>query len=383
MSDDVSIGAPTSSPRTTLTWGLAIATFDRRETLLETIGYALQQSRPPVEIVICDSSSDWSQTADDVRRLIAAHHADVRLWYGAAPTAQQTIQRNCAIDHATADVLFMIDDDAFLQRDAAEHTMRVYEAPGAQDVIAVGIGFMQDWKGLDAPVGERNAYTGSAPLRQRLGAFLFGYWTWARPRQGKHFVLPRVDLPIEGLPCLCGAQITVRRDVIAKVRFDEHLVSGLFEDYDATFRLSKIGTVLELQEPLLYHAVAPRRGDQHRRGITARFGWILHLAYLNRRYFGDGMYVKLFCLIQWARLASLDLLVGLARRSFDRFIGCLYALPAILRLTAAPQAEIGNVVVRETRSFRNRLAARERRRNVKPMTETNEMRGAHAAASDS
>jgi hypothetical protein len=95
------------------------------------------------------------------------------------------------------------------------------------------------------------------------------------------------------------------------------------------------------------------------------------------------MYVKLFCLIQWARLASLDLLVGLARRSFNRFIGCMHALPAIVRLTAAPQAEIGNVVVRETRKFRNRLAMRERRRNMKPMAKPNDMRGAHAAASDS
>jgi len=143
------------------TWGLAIATFERADVLCQSIEYALRQTAPPVEVVICDSSENWESTSCRVKELVARVRPDVRIWYGTSPRAQQTIQRNITVANSTADILFLIDDDSFMREDAAERAMRVYNADKARRIAAVGLGEMSSW-----PVSVATAVSWSPKMSQ-------------------------------------------------------------------------------------------------------------------------------------------------------------------------------------------------------------------------
>jgi hypothetical protein len=150
----------------------------------------------------------------------------------------------------------------------------------------------------------------------------------------------------------------VRRTIANCQPFDENLVSGHFEDSDASFRFAQEGGVVLLAEPLLFHAAAPRPAGEARRGIMARFGWILNISYLNRKYFGGSFYVRAHSLTQWIRWMPVDLFVGLARRDFSRLKGGLLVLLPLLRLCLSSQQRIGTVVVEETEALKRRLRSR-------------------------
>jgi glycosyltransferase involved in cell wall biosynthesis len=133
-----------------LTWGLCIATYNRASELELMVEYAVRQIRPPVEVVICDSSPNWQLTASRVKQVVEAIAPTTRLCYLGSPKAQQTIQRNIAVRHSLADILFMIDDDAYLSPDASRRILDVYEADHDGEIAAVGIGAMKSWNGFNS-----------------------------------------------------------------------------------------------------------------------------------------------------------------------------------------------------------------------------------------
>ena len=81
-----------------LTWALAIATYNRPEALRQVSFRALEQTRPPCEIIIVDSSPSQPSSQQDIQDLVLQSGANVRVHYLRSPIAQQTIQRNLAID---------------------------------------------------------------------------------------------------------------------------------------------------------------------------------------------------------------------------------------------------------------------------------------------
>jgi hypothetical protein len=155
---------------------------------------------------------------------------------------------------------------------------------------------MREWSfeaATAAASGDASDAVHRAPWTARLLNRLLSGAVNARPLRPKPFDLPRVEgLPLRPATFLEGYRITVRREVIARLRFDESLVSGLFEDGDASHRLAETGGMVIIERPLIFHAAAPRPAVEGRRGILNRFGWILHLAYLNRKYYGSGWYVR-------------------------------------------------------------------------------------------
>ena len=63
----------------TLSWGLAIATYNRADVLVRCVKLALQQTRPPIEVVICDSSPDWETTRGAIEQCVSETKPDARL----------------------------------------------------------------------------------------------------------------------------------------------------------------------------------------------------------------------------------------------------------------------------------------------------------------
>jgi GT2 family glycosyltransferase len=352
MSSTAPISPESNRP---LTWGLAIATFQRRDMLCRTVEYALKQSRPPVEVVICDSSSDWLETRQAVNDIVNRNAPAVRLQYIFSDIAQQTVQRARAAAVASADVLFMIDDDAFLRVDAAEQVLAVYEADVDGRVVAVGPGVMSKW--IDFGTIDDSQPDAESPpgLLAKLVHRLMGGWTMFRPVRAVAGPLPQSVHPISRTRFMDGYRLTARRSAVQKVAFDENLVSNRFEDLDACLQLIRLGLLVRLHRPLIFHAAGvSMRGE--RKGILSRFGWILNLCYLNRKYCGGGVFVRLFCWFLWARFAAFDLFTGMIRRDLFRFKGCLHAMPALWRMTWCRQDTIGNLARYEGLSFRKLMA---------------------------
>ncbi len=341
-----------------LTWGLAISTYNRADVLPRCVRLALQQTRPPVEVVICDSTPDpgWDQSKQAVEQCLHEFGPNVRLRYLRSPAAQQTIQRNVAIDAASADILFMIDDDSLMYTQCAEHTMSLYEAPEGDRIVGIAPGEASHAPDEPQP-SKRNTLVcqaGRSSLTQRLLSLYYYGWH-PRPRKPlPSFQVQQVPLPHHVVREMVGAFITCRREVVKKVRFDEHLVTGHFEDGEASRRLCEHGLLLHLDLPLIYHATAVRPTGQGRRSMLARWGWVMNLAYLQRKHYGHHWQIRAHSFFNWIRFVGHDFALGLFRRDFTKLKGCLLALPSLCRLQAASPDTYADTLVTLSHQMRSR-----------------------------
>ena len=341
-----------------LTWALAIATYNRPDALHRSVLCAIEQTRPPFEIIIVDSSPNPSSSQQDIQALVLQSRANVRLHYLLSSIAQQTTQRNLAIDASSADVLFMIDDDAYMYPGCADKVMTVFEADLGNRIAAVG---PVPAANPPASAGETPRALG-IPLPRRAAAQLanavFELWYWPRRPRYPHFDLPPAPLPIRQARIIHGYRMIVRREIARTCRFDENLVAGLHEDLDASYRFSQRGALVDLELPLIYHDRAPRPAEQPRHGALQRYSWIAGHVYLARQYFGHGPYVRLHAYFSMWRYLPLDLMEAIRRGNGTRLRGTIEGLKAAWRLATAPAERTGPIYAEGCRAYRERLTKR-------------------------
>ncbi len=338
-----------------LTWALAIATYNRPEELRRSVLCAIEQTRPPCEVIIADSSPNQRSLRQAIHDLLLQSGVNVRLHYLHSPIAQQTVQRNLAIDAASADVLFMIDDDAYMYPACAEKVMAVFEADPGKQIAAVG----------PAPAANPPLSDGEAPpalgiaLPRRAPAqwanALFGFWYWPHKQHFPHFDLPATPLPIHQAQIIHGFRMIVRRDIARSCRFDENLVAGLHEDLDASYRFAQRGALVDLELPLIYHDQAPRPAEQPRKGSIQRYSYIAGHVYLARQYFGHGLYVRLHAYLSMWRYLPLDVIYAIRGGNAAQLRGTIAGLRAAWRLAMAPAHRIGSIYAAACRAYREQL----------------------------
>jgi glycosyltransferase involved in cell wall biosynthesis len=338
-----------------LTWALAIATYNRPEELRQSVLCAIEQTRPPCEVIIVDSSPSQPSSQQDIYDLVLQSGANISVHYLRSPVAQQTIQRNLAIDASSADVLFMIDDDAYMYPGCAEKVMSVFEADACKQIAAVG----------PAPAANPPASGGEAPRmlgvplpRQqavRWAYALFELWYWPHKQHYPHFDLPATPLPIRRAQIIHGYRMVVRRDIASTCRFDENLAAGLHEDLDASYRFAQQGALVDLELPLIYHDRAPRPAEQPRKGSIQRYSYIAGHVYLARQYFGHGLYVRLHAFFSMWRYLPPDLFNAVRRGDAAQLRGTIDGLKAAWRLAMAPAERTGSMYATGCRAYRERL----------------------------
>jgi hypothetical protein len=333
-------GAPAGAP---LRWGLAVTTYQRADMLARCVALALAQTRPPSEIVIVDSSPDAGESARRIAALIGERAPSLRLVYDVSTVPNQPAKRNVAVGLATADILFMIDDDSLMYPTCAERVMEVYERPGAQSVVAV----MPNLH----PTPPDRAPVASEP--QEPPSRLIGLAARASETlKGPFFpdFVERADFPTPELGPgarrvwdLHGARITARRSAVLARPFDGALLLNSHEDRDAAFGLSAVGVLVELSERLLCHAEAPRPGGGARRGFLSRGAWLLNYAYLMRKWCPDHPDAAVRQIRRFARgMLVLDAVNAARTRSIGRLRGVVFTerrlLPELLRADHADLA---------------------------------------------
>ena len=282
-----------------LTWALVVATYQREQILPLCLKLAVEQTRPPVEVIVVDASDHWEQTRDRVLAEIAKDHPKIRWEYVAAKQRGLPLQRNQGLDLATADIVFLIDDDSLMYPDCAEQIMRVYEADSALRVVGVQAALAEAMPTETAvqddakPVGwKQNQWTMKINPVQHFvwkNIFLMNNEVTCIPYYG---TFPQHDVPAEvgalnvhPMRLFHGCRMTYRREVIGQERFEPLLLYyALNEDMDASYRVSKHGLLLEAGDAQLFHCQS-NSGRLSRYVVTVLS--LLNQAVCVRRYSDD------------------------------------------------------------------------------------------------
>lgn len=280
-----------------LTWGLLIATKDRIDPLCNCVSLALAQTRRPHEIVVADASADWEANCDRVTKIIAAHPFQPRLVYlrGAAPSL--AVQRNQAMNEATADVFFMIDDDSFMHHHCAAEIMQIYEAD-PENFLAGVQATESPINPCSGPAGSRKShgvdlsrFRSKLPMAKwLLDHFLMRSKTSVFIPYDKAFSLPTLPPALQRLDVFAvelfgGFRMTYRAQAIRQEGFDtclRYYCPG--EDLDASYRASRYGALVTARRARLYHH-ASAAGRLKRTQIAHL--WSLNQAVLLRRHAAD------------------------------------------------------------------------------------------------
>src|SRR5437762_11890391 len=97
-----------------LSWALVVATYERDQILPRCVRLAIEQTRPPAEVIIVDASPNWEKTRDRLLADFAHSRPEIRWVYVSAERPSSTAQRNQGTRLAHSDILFILDDDSLM-----------------------------------------------------------------------------------------------------------------------------------------------------------------------------------------------------------------------------------------------------------------------------
>lgn len=312
-----------------LSWALVIPTYQRQTILLRCLSGAAQQTLPPKEIIVIDASPDWETTYQQVMQTLANQHPSINWKYLPANRLSSAAQRNQGIDLATADIVFLIDDDSLMYPECAQEVIRLY----AQDIQHQVAGIMPKLEALppdsqeqfeavnNNPISFRSKLANGVKIYQaKLRYFakqlikdddIFIPYEFAFPK----YTLPETlkDMATHPVPMIHGARMSYRREILTQVRFEETLECyAVNEDNDVCYRASRLGMLLHALQARICHLQTPE-GRLTRFTTTALWG--LNQVVLHRFHSTDlQRFNQQFRKLLWQRLWTQALKDVLDRR---------------------------------------------------------------------
>lgn len=333
------------------TWSLAIATYNRRDVLLQCIKLAVDQSRPPAEVVVVDASKDWDATREQVLGELAPQYPAVRWVYEQARRPSAAVQRNQAAELSEADVVFLFDDDSFMLPGCAEAIMAVYDADLSGEVagVAAKLAAHPPAKAVDEKAKQEIEAARVAPtVKQyspltKLARSLLDADNLFVPYDDD---FPSYEVPeaIKALhvgrrPLMAGMTMTCRRALVVAERFSEILADRGPEDSDLSYRLSRRGMLLTALDAEVFHVGSPSgRFSSFSREALCNIGpLVLHRFYATDQDRSRKQSRRLL----WRR-SIIGLLKDLKAKELDlpRFKGGRFALRQLNQVFSMSREEI-------------------------------------------
>lgn len=283
--------SPAADPLRADNWALCVATYNRGAMLADCVRHALASTLPPAQIVIVDASDDWQQNRAGVEAVMA-QSAPCPLTYVPAVRKSLTAQRNQGIALASADILFLIDDDAMLHAHTAQRIMAHYRADTRGRIVAISCCNTPMAQAAQpvAEIKQTNRAGGLVTNRSRSVDLALRHLLMI-PADQRFVPYDRPDRRWQGemrLPeglgrvdFIVGFALTLRRSVALAEPFDEGLVgSAIAEDLDASYRFGRHGILAFAPDAPIHHLEAAA-GRDRRRVNTALA--LLNIAYFVRR----------------------------------------------------------------------------------------------------
>jgi GT2 family glycosyltransferase len=255
---------------------VVIATWNRRQQLLETLQHVCSEAQPTREVLVVDNAS-----SDGTPDAVAAAFPEVRV-LRLPLNRGHTGGANAGAAIARGEYLVMIDDDSFPKEGAISAACQLLDENSAFGAVA------------------GNIYTPSE-----------GQWDMTR------FFKPLPTIPNE-VPWFVGCGVVIRRDLFANLGgYDERLLF-YWEEEDFSFRLGKAGCKIAFHpEAKFVHLRSPANRS------SARFTFLLTR---NGMWFFRGAYTGWqaaeFCFM----LALLNGAVAIASLRISVFLAFLDGL---------------------------------------------------------
>jgi GT2 family glycosyltransferase len=290
---------------------VVILTRDRPEDLDECLRSLAQQTVLPNEVVILDNSSN-SATSE----LISQSRATLPftlLYDRGHPSLGTATGRNRAIDQASGDIIFILDDDVVLiDHSYIDTILGIFEKDGADELGGVCVNSKLH------PDGRLSSCT---RLALRIPFLLDSV------RPGK--VLPsgfRSHFPSKTsrVQCMPGCACAVRRSVVEKVRFDpgfETRPYAMSEDQDFSYRASLDWKLLWTDATRVWHKKSPHGARLNRHDYYLSV--VLNHHYFMRKNLGRPINHLAFW---WAMVGVFlhcvaTLVAGPSRMNLDGLVG--------------------------------------------------------------
>lgn len=258
-----------------LDYSIVIATRNRPAALRLSIPMMLGQSRPPVQLIVVDSSDDHPATVTAVNESVGDHPVELIILQ---TERGLTRQRNLGLKHVTTPVVFFPDDDSIWFPGVAQAQMEVYEKDEEERIAAVCAAESPTPPPTWQPGGPM-AYQMRASHRfqQRIAATrsMVENFFFPDPAKlvGRSFWPASGELPdwffdndVVLVEWMTGFRMSFRTSVIRNVGFDENFTRySLFEDIDASFSAWRYGWVVGARKARVFHYRSPENRDQGRR----------------------------------------------------------------------------------------------------------------------
>ena len=334
MTAEQAAGYVSESP--VLTWALTIATYNRADILPITLRLAAEQTVPPKEIIVVDASDDWERSRRSILEELATKYTGIAFSYLGATVKGTGAQKNQAISEATADIVFVFDDDTLMYPDCAEKILRAYEV----DKRIVGVQAtnldeappgceMHRRRRTPVPEKARRVENPAKPgilrsVRSALARFVhrhvllrdidLRFVPYVGSTYPAHAPLPSAAIgSLSPIPLMVGFKTTIRRTIVEKIRFDTSVRSASIEDLDTSYRASLVGPLLNANKAYVHH-IRASSGRDSRRTRTAVS--MTHLAMCIRRYAPNHPSVRYRFYVHWFRACVAGALNDLADREY-------------------------------------------------------------------
>lgn len=338
------------------TWSLIVPTYNRRKVLLRVLPLAFGQTVPPVQVVIADSSDDWQDTREAVR-MLAQDHPHIRLDYLHATERSSATQRNLACQHATGDIIVMIDDDSFLYPDYVERLLEVYEADTSGTVVGVNglnVPVMPNMRASDGLARKSAPSKQVGSLRQRIMRYGLGRWISRNILfQDMHALFLKYDGPhdtvipddmahldLAAMTFMSGHGLSVKREVALAEPLDTSLrYYAALEDLDASYRYGRHGLLLRANRAKLHHFEVA--GGRVKRKTATAFQLLNVLIFVKRHAENPKGWLPTYRLMLWRRLLGETIKDGLSRRwDFPQAAGVIVAMRSWRQVWRSPVEEL-------------------------------------------
>ncbi|MCY2954901.1 MAG: glycosyltransferase [Planctomycetota bacterium] len=273
-------------------YDLVIATRNRPQALALSVPLLVQQSVLPKRLIIADSSDDPAPARRVVEESCAG--AKIELLFLRCDRGL-TRQRNAGLQHVQSPVVLFPDDDALAFPGVAEAILKVYDLDTAGDIGGVCSAWAHE---LPSGVVEKLTYVMPRSDRLKLAISRCRHLIENRLFPNPFIVHGRAQWHVRPVPTwlsredvvqvewMTGLCMSFRTELIRRLRFDETLEGyGLFEDVEASFKISHNHLIVGANNARLFHYRMPgRRGSGAEMGATQ----ILNRAYVTCRHAPPG-----------------------------------------------------------------------------------------------
>lgn len=207
-----------------LTVSVVIPTYHRPQDLAACLDSILEQSAPPLEVIVVDNDAQQSAKALVQQYKTRYDKQRIALHYQTSERNSLPCARNLGVKLSQGDIVLFLDDDFIMEKNYLDEILKVYKAKPS----ALGV------QGYDINNRERPRFWRRVFFLPNVGSDA------CRVLPSIRSIYPYAPNAIVPCECLSGCSASYRRSILIDFAHDENLLKYSFgEDLDQSYRIFK------------------------------------------------------------------------------------------------------------------------------------------------